>query len=226
MPCAVTEFAQSGQLRVIASHQTIQLKPAELHGKQKLQQGSEEKGRKRDACQGDDRDDIVALAVLFRSCNDSERHGDRKFQDKGDCPHGEGDPDRIPEFLYHRDRPFPAVAEIAPQRFACPGDKTGNDPLVHPISCGELLHPFIKALGTGRHGFLSCHCLKVRGRQAAHQHIDNERHHDQYEYRQQQTFENELSHCYVPSFFRCSVHFTRTARPETASVRAVLSYYS
>ena len=194
---AVPELAGCRQVLVVSSDESAQVEPAELDAEQEFQQGCEEEGGQRETCQRHDRDRVVHLGILLGRCDDAERDRDDDLKDERNAAHDEGDPDGILKFVHYGDGPSPTVPEIAADRSSAPCEEAGNDPLVHAVGGAQLLHPLVETLGTGLHGLLPCDLLQVRSGQAAHQHINDERDEDQYEYGYDQSLDNILSHGYT-----------------------------
>ena len=157
----IPELPHGGQILIAASHKAVQVKPAQLHGEQQLQQRSEEEGGQGDTGQSDDGDGIVGLAVLLGGGDNAKGDGDQQLQHEGDGAHNKGYPDRIMEFLHNGNGPFPAVAKLAPEQTPKPGKITRDDAFIHIIHFRQLIHPFLKALGAGLHGFLPGHRLDI-----------------------------------------------------------------
>ena len=116
----VEDLPGAGQIVVVSSDQTVEVEPAELDREEQLQQRCEEEGRKGNAGQRHDCDDVVGAAVLFSRRDDAERDRDDQLEEEGDGSHVEGDPDDALEFLNNRNRIIPAVAELAADRSCAP----------------------------------------------------------------------------------------------------------
>ena len=182
------------QLLVVTADETVQVEPAQLHGKDQLQQGRKEERRQGDTGQRKNRDGIVRLAVLLGGSQHAQGDGNDDLQNEGDTAHDEGQPHRVVKLLEHRHRIQPAVTEVASEHLAQPRKKAGNDPAVHMIHLFQLSQPLLIALGAGRHGLLLCHSLDVGRRETAHQAIDDERNKEQDHNGNQYSFQNIFSH--------------------------------
>ena len=66
-----------------------------------------------------------------------------------------------------QDVPLPAVAEVADNGFAQPGEEAGDDVQVKAVGSVELGKPFLIGLGAGGLSQLHCHCLCKGAGQAA-----------------------------------------------------------
>ena len=198
---AVRELGGCRQVLVISADQASQVKPAELDAEQELEQRCEEECGQRETCQRNDRDRIVCLRILFGCSDNAERDRDEDLKDERNTAHGKGDPYRILKLLCYGNRPSPAVAEVAAQGSACPGEKSGDDPLVHSVCGAELFHPLFKALGSRLHGLLSRDLFQIGSREAAHQHINDKRDKDQYKYGDDQSLYNIFFHVYTSGYY-------------------------
>ena len=116
----IEELPPRAELVVIAPHKAEKIEPAELHGEQQLHERSEKERRQRDARERDHRNGIVSAGILLRGGDDAEGDRDDDLEKHRDEPHHERQPDGLVEFLDHRHRIVPTVAEIKAQSSACP----------------------------------------------------------------------------------------------------------
>ena len=200
----VQELTHGVQLGVVASHQTVQVEPAQLDREEQLEQGGEEEGGQGDADQGSGGDGVVGAAVLAGSGHDAQGDGDDQLQDEADAAHDDGQADAVLELGDDGDVPLPAVAEVAGQGIHQPGDIAHGHALIQTVLGVELGKQFVIWFGALQLGKLHGHGLHVRCRQTAHQHINDEGDAEQDQDGEQDTFDDVISHWGYPSLpWRC-----------------------
>ena len=192
-----------GRTRWLASDEAVQVEPAELDREEQLEQRGKEEGGQRNTDQRHRGDDIVRAAVLLGSSQHAEGHSDHEGQHKRDAAHDDRQADDLGEFLGGRHVPLPAVAEVADNGLAQPGEEAGDDVQVKAVGSVELGKPFLIGLGAGGLSQLHCHCLCKGAGQAADQRIDNEHDTEQDQYRLRDTLDDVVSQEF--SFLPCTV---------------------
>ena len=189
----IQQLPPGAQLGVISSYQTIEVKPAQLHREEQLQQGGKEEGRQGDANQREGGDGIIRSGILLGRSNDAQRNGNHQLQRKGDQAHNKAQPNGLAELRGDGLGILPAVAELALNCIAQPGEVAGYNALIQAIGRIELTKPFVIALCTGFRGQLHGHILHIRAWQTSQKSIDDECHANQNQDRQQDSFDDILS---------------------------------
>ena len=199
----IAELPPGVQLGIVTADEAVQIEPAELDREQQLEQRSKEEGGQRNTDQRRSRDDVVRAAVLLGSSQHAEGHGDHDGQHKGDAAHDDRQADDLGKLLGGGHVPLPAVAEVADDGLAQPGEEAGDNVQVKAVGRIELGQPFLIGFGTGGLGQLHCHRLGKGAGQAADQRVDNEHDTEQDQYRLRDTLDDVISQEF--SFLPCTV---------------------